>query len=152
MRRSYSVSTGQIEYHKHAIGLNENGKFWCIDLDITADSLDEIKKLIRETESKRAALPRIAAWSHPGWGRDNYVLGATTGVGVGHRLTQVWFTWKEGTDNRRQQVWAEHVYPDTEENRAIIADITTLQERIKELESQVTAKKKQLTHIKVIED
>lgn len=153
MKRGHYTPEGMIEYHKHNIGLMEDGRLSCRELGLVTNTLEEMKAAIRERETKRTKLPKFDVWFKSRWGDQQYQLGTTTGLGVGFRGTEVWVSWKgDRGDNEKKMINADSVYPDTPENRSVIEQINALYRNIRDLNKQIDALHEQLSEVTPIEE
>lgn len=152
MSRRHYVPEGMIEYHGQNIGLTADGRLACQALGIVADSLDEVKKLIRAREEKRKKLNKIDVWFKERYGSAAYIKGTTTALGVGYRGQDVWVTWRGYRGNEKQMIGAEGVYIDTESNREIIDQINKLHQQIATFQKQIATLTEQLVPVTPIDE
>lgn len=137
-RRKY-VSPGMIDYKGHAIGLTDEGRIECAELGIVGDTLDEVKKAIRATETKVAKLPMVDVWFKYGYG-NGYTLiqGKTNQKRVGWNNNYVWVSYKDDRGkNHREKVYVTNTFLDTSENRELIERLNYLAKSKSDLEDDI---------------
>lgn len=131
-----------MKYRKYDISLNDDGKIECRELDIVGDTVDDVKKAIRATETVQAAKPKIKILHNDStfsFGVIHYTEGTTTGRVTSDKYERVWITYvnRKG-QQKREKVSADFIVLDTPENREVISQIESLSQQNVDLESQIS--------------
>lgn len=122
----------------YQLRLNDKGNVECLDENITAATVEEVKQLIREANAKEKAAPRIKVLvlELPRWGEASLYECTTSGKSSGS-FFGVLVSWKDEKGKpQREKKRLEDVYLDTPENRKVAFEIIALHNQIHKLEKQ----------------
>ena len=115
--------------------LNQDGKIECVEMGIVADTVDQVKDLIRQEMIVEKAAPKINVLFWTGDEPKQVCEGKTTGAV--DRFQRVYVSWKnENGRNCREPKFFDAVYTDTPANRETMKKIIALQEKQFELQRQ----------------
>jgi len=125
-----------MKYQGQVIDLNDDGKIECSELGIVGDTVDDVKKAIREATKKEAALPKIKIIYFGGWGNSGELKEGTTTakaeIGSYGGTAYVWVT----SGKKREKKSSREIYLDTPENRDIVTRYLELLDQAEKLNEQ----------------
>lgn len=138
--------------------LGDNGQIECSDLGLSAPTVDELKKMVREQVEKEKSLPRVNVLLlsiGDRWGEKARYIEATSTlkeVGNGRYHNECWVTYRDAKGKIvRGKNWTSSVYQDIQENRDRLAKMVQLKNQIHDLETECTRLEGELVHVETVE-
>lgn len=121
------------EYKGFQVSLTDDGKMACYELEQTADTWEEMKKIINAHKRESQQAKRVDVLVREYQGFSEAVTGA---IHVGYRGSRksVWITKKNGKERETKSF--DNLYLDTPENREIIKRYIELQKQSREIDKQ----------------